>query len=162
MDDNTVIVYSPDGAPERHTRPNARDLVNGAGYTWNKHTPSTPASYAPFARVTAPEGPNPSQKVLDSVGGSAGANGAAAGAAAAQAAESARIADALRAQQAAAEPEPEDVADFTAPVSLDDDAGLGDLDADPEEAGEPTAEADAETETETAPRRGGRGRRSAS
>ncbi len=29
-----VTVYSPDGNAEQHTRPNARDLINGAGYSW--------------------------------------------------------------------------------------------------------------------------------
>lgn len=65
MADNTVIVYDPSGNPERHTRPNARDLVVGAGYTWHRFVPASPAGYVPFATVTAPEGPNPSQRVLD-------------------------------------------------------------------------------------------------
>jgi hypothetical protein len=84
----TVIVYSPSGEPERHTRPNARDLVNGAGYTWMKGVPTTPASIAPFVAFDPPDEGHPSQKVLDSRGSSASAaNGAASGAAIAQAAE---------------------------------------------------------------------------
>ncbi|UTC29550.1 hypothetical protein BAMBUS_04920 [Brevundimonas phage vB_BpoS-Bambus] len=65
MADNTVIIYDPNGNPEKHTRPNARDLVVGAGYTWSRFVPANPAAYAPFATVTPPEGPAPSQRVLD-------------------------------------------------------------------------------------------------
>jgi hypothetical protein len=97
----TVIVYSPKGEAERHTRANARDLVNGAGYTWMPGVPTTPAAYAPFVATKSPEGPQPSQSVLDSVGSASGGASAAAKAAAdAQAAELARIAAATAAAPA--------------------------------------------------------------
>jgi hypothetical protein len=148
----TVIVYSPSGEPERHTRPNARDLVNGAGYTWMKGVPTTPASIAPFVTFDPPDEGHLSQKVLDSRGSSASAaNGAASGAAVAQAAETARIKQALADQQAAAAaalvaPTPEvEVKDFSAAPPVD----ASDLD-DPADA-EDEAEAD-----DAAPRRRGR------
>lgn len=71
----TLIVYSPEGQAERHTVPNARDLVNGAGYTWVKGSATTPASFAPV-RPAVPRGQAAeaalAQSVLDSVGGVAG------------------------------------------------------------------------------------------
>lgn len=99
MAPNTVTVYDPDGNPEIHTKPNARDLVIGAGYTWMRGVPSSPTAYAPFATFVPPEG-LPSQKVLDSVGQS-GAAAAAQGAAAAAAAQ-AQAAAAAQAQAAQA------------------------------------------------------------
>lgn len=154
MTDNTVIVYGPDG-PEKHTRANARDLVNGRGYTWHPGVPTTPAGFAPFAAVKAPDGPVPSQKVLDSVGSSgSGASNAAAGAAQAAAAEQQRIAAALAEQQqqaaaaVAAAPQVE-VKDFSTPP-VDDASDLDDP-ADAEAEAEPTFEAAAEPEAEAAP-----------
>ncbi len=126
----TIIVYSPKGQPEKHTRANARDLVNGAGYSWHPHVPATPASYAPFAGAIPPEGPPPSQKVLDSVGGSAsGGNSAAQAAAAAQAEEQRRIQAALAAQASVAPPPAVEVVDYSAPQAVD----VSDLDDDPED-----------------------------
>lgn len=156
----TVIVYSPSGEPERHTRPNARDLVNGAGYTWMKGVPTTPASIAPFVTFDPPDEGHPSQKVLDSRGSSASAaNGAASGAAVAQAAETARIKQALADQQAAAAlvaPTPEvEVKDFSAAPPVD----ASDLDdpADAEDEAEAEAEAAEDTASDdAAPRRRGR------
>lgn len=98
MTPTSVTVFSPDGAPEIHTRPNARDLVAGAGYTWIRGVPASPSQYAPFATFTPPAGPDPSQRVLDSVGQSSAAQ-AAQGAAAAAAAQ-AQAAAAAQAQAA--------------------------------------------------------------
>lgn len=63
-----VAVWSPAGKKELHLRPNARDLVNGAGYSWTPNGPSQPAAVAPFKPVPG----RTSQEVLDSVGGDAG------------------------------------------------------------------------------------------
>jgi hypothetical protein len=59
-----VAVWSPEGKKEIHTHPNARDLVNGAGYSWTPNGPSQPAAVAPFRPVAG----RTSQDVLDSVG----------------------------------------------------------------------------------------------
>jgi hypothetical protein len=104
MADNSVIVYSPAGEPERHSRANARDLVQGAGYTWMRFMPASPAGYAPFAAVQVPKG-SLSQEVLDKASGKEtddGASGAASAAAQAMAQQQAQIAAALAQQQAAA------------------------------------------------------------
>lgn len=69
-----IKVYAPDGTEESHTLSNARDLINGAGYTWSRSAPTTPASLAPFAVP-----PNKTftkskaQEILDAVTGSAAA-----------------------------------------------------------------------------------------
>lgn len=42
-----VVVYSPEGVAEKHTMPNARDLIQGAKYTWKPGVASSPASFAP-------------------------------------------------------------------------------------------------------------------
>ena len=148
---NSIIVYAPNGKGEKHTRANARDLVNGAGYSWHPNLKSTPASYAPFAAAVAPDGPPPSQRVLDSVGGQGGASKTAqAGANAAALEEQERIRAALAADAAAAPPvEPVDVVDYTQTGAGETDGADDldvDLDAEPDEA---EAEAD-ETVTEGA------------
>lgn len=104
MADNTVIIYDTNGNPERHTRPNARDLVVGAGYSWNRFVPANPAGYAPFATVTPPEGPAPSQRVLDRATGKdepGAPSGAAGQAAQALQQQQAAMAAAIAQQQAA-------------------------------------------------------------
>lgn len=168
MADASVIVYPPNGGPpEKHTRANGRDLVNGSGYTWMPGVHTTPAAYAPFAALRAPEGPQPSQKVLDSVGSSgSAASTAAAGANAAQAAIEQQIAQAQAqaSAQAAAAPAPAVVQDFTAaPVidasDLDDDAAEAAIEAEAEVEAAEATEADAEETpaSDDAPRgRGGR------
>lgn len=93
-----VIVYNADGQPEQHTRANARDLVYGAGYSWSPVLKSSPTAYAPFAQTSIPDGPAPSQKVLDSVGSATAAKEKNAGAMQAQAEA---VAQALAEQQAA-------------------------------------------------------------
>lgn len=65
-----VAVYAPDGSKEMHTKPNARDLVVGAGYSWHPNLPSQPAAFAPFANTTPPSSVAQSQEVVDKVGGS--------------------------------------------------------------------------------------------
>lgn len=60
-----VAVYSPEGKREVHTLANARDLVNGAGWSWNPAAPSTPASLSPVQRKAV--GKEPAQRVLDGV-----------------------------------------------------------------------------------------------
>lgn len=42
-----ITIFSPDGNAEKHTLPNARDLVNGAKYTWKKGVKVTPATWTP-------------------------------------------------------------------------------------------------------------------
>ncbi|AXQ68271.1 hypothetical protein HOT99_gp067 [Caulobacter phage CcrBL10] len=66
---NLVEVFSPEGKRELHTRLNANDLVNGAGWTWKKNASPdfTPAAHAPY-RSTAKNGPEPAQAVLDMAG----------------------------------------------------------------------------------------------
>lgn len=67
---NKVTVYAPDGSAEKHTRPNARDLVNGAGYSWNPKTPSNPVAIAPFAvPLNKKFEKSKAQEVFDSIGG---------------------------------------------------------------------------------------------
>ena len=44
-----IAVYSPTGNEEFHTLANARDLVNGAKYTWKRGIPASPVETAPFA-----------------------------------------------------------------------------------------------------------------
>lgn len=96
---NSVVVYSPTGEAEMHTRANARDLVNGCGYSWIPGVKASPNHYAPFATAHVPDGPSISQKVLDAAQGSKptvneGAN-------AALLAQQAEVAKQLAAQQAA-------------------------------------------------------------
>lgn len=103
MADNTVIIYDPNGNPEKHTRPNARDLVVGAGYTWTRFVPANPAGYAPFATVTPPDDSSPSQRVLDRATGKddkGAPTGAAGQAAAALQQQQAAMAAAIAQQQA--------------------------------------------------------------
>ncbi|AFU86554.1 hypothetical protein D869_gp072 [Caulobacter phage CcrRogue] len=66
---NLVEVFSPEGKRELHSRLNANDLVNGAGWTWKKNASPdvTPAAHAPY-RSTAKNGPEPAQAVLDMAG----------------------------------------------------------------------------------------------
>lgn len=65
----TVVVFNQQGKPETHTRANARDLINGAGYTWEKKKPTTPASYAPFALPQNTKfAKSKAQEILDRVG----------------------------------------------------------------------------------------------
>lgn len=71
MSAKQVKVYTPDGAMELHTLPNARDLIN-IGYTWQPKQPTTPAALSPY-RVdpTANAFKKPaSQEVFDRFGGS--------------------------------------------------------------------------------------------
>lgn len=67
----TFVVYK-DGDPkkgEKHTRANANDLVNGAGYTWKPNQRDvTPAVYSPHRRVNPPTEKEPAQAVLDAHG----------------------------------------------------------------------------------------------
>lgn len=63
-----VAVYK-DGKRELHTRPNARDLVQGAGYSWSMAMPSQPAAIAPYATSTPPSEKAQSQEVVDKIGG---------------------------------------------------------------------------------------------
>jgi hypothetical protein len=69
---STVTVYNPKGKPETHTRVNARDLVNGAGYSWEKKKPANPAASAPFALPQNTKfSKSKAQEVLDRVGATA-------------------------------------------------------------------------------------------
>jgi hypothetical protein len=65
-----VAVYNPEGKKEMHTKPNARDLVVGSGYSWHPSLPSQPAAFAPFVTSTPPSSAAQSQEVVDKVGGS--------------------------------------------------------------------------------------------
>lgn len=170
--DNTVVIYSPDGKPERHSRANARDYVVARGYTWHPFLPTTPTQFASYAQMHAPEGPAPSQQVLDRTKGESAANAAAAGAAAAAAQQQQAMAMALQQQQAAlaaaqqqlaqqqaaaaaaaagAPVVEEEIPDFSNPEPVD----ASDLD-------EPEPEAEPEADATPAPRRRGRPPRSAS
>lgn len=60
-----VAVYSPEGKREVHTLANARDLVQGAGWTWNPGVESNPVAKSPIQKPAI--GKEPAQKVLDSV-----------------------------------------------------------------------------------------------
>lgn len=65
-----VTVYAPDGTPEKHTLPNARDLLH-VGYSWHAHRETnfadpTPAKVRPKTLPTKDIG----QEIFDSVGGS--------------------------------------------------------------------------------------------
>lgn len=66
-----VTVYTPSGDPEQHTLPNARDLVNGARYSWKQNVESaptefTPAAYLPTAAEKAALAKKPrSQEIFD-------------------------------------------------------------------------------------------------
>lgn len=62
-----VAVYSPTGEKEMHTVPNARDLVNGAEYTWRPGVEASPVDSAPI-KVTPPTGPSKAQQIFDSTG----------------------------------------------------------------------------------------------
>lgn len=53
---------------EDHTRANANDLVNGAGYTWKPNQKITPAAMSPHRVVTPPTPKEPAQAVLDAHG----------------------------------------------------------------------------------------------
>jgi hypothetical protein len=141
----TIVVYAPDGSPERHTRPNARDLVNGAGYSWMRGVTTTPAAIAPFATPVPPEDGEIAQKVLDKIGGKA-TNMAPAIAAAAT----------LTTDVPVEEPAEEEVVDFSAPVvTADDEAEEAIAEEEAIEAVEDEADEGAE-EAPAAPRRRGR------
>lgn len=68
-----VTVYPPNGGQaEKHSPANARDLVNGAKYSWHPQVKASPVQSAPFARVAPPPGTKePAQAVLDRAGGQA-------------------------------------------------------------------------------------------
>jgi hypothetical protein len=67
----TVYKNGDPAQAEKHTRLNAHDLVNGAGYTWKPHqTDITPAVTSPYKPAKG-VGSSPSewaQEVLNSVG----------------------------------------------------------------------------------------------
>ncbi|AFO71764.1 hypothetical protein phiCbK_248 [Caulobacter phage phiCbK] len=63
---NLVPVYSPEGKKELHTRLNAYDLVNGAGWTWKPGIETTPAAIPPYRAPAV--GAEPAQAVLDRAG----------------------------------------------------------------------------------------------
>jgi len=68
----TVTIYSPKGKAEVHTRANARDLINGGGYSWAKKQESNPAAHAPFAIPQNTKfSKSKAQEVLDRVGANA-------------------------------------------------------------------------------------------
>lgn len=65
-----ITVYSPDGAEEQHTIPNARDLIYGAGYSWHKKKESSPHHPAPFAVPSSTQfDKSQTQEVLDKLRG---------------------------------------------------------------------------------------------
>jgi hypothetical protein len=112
-----VAVYAPDGSKEMHTKPNARDLVVGAGYSWHPNLPSQPAAFAPFANTTPPSAVAQSQEVVDKVGGTL------AGMAAQQAAPPPVTPDEDEAEaEVAAEPVVEAAAEEPAAETADEDA----------------------------------------
>lgn len=62
-----VTVYAPDGKAFKYSRANARDLVVGAGWSFQPNAKSTPLDPVPGAKLKA-EGPEPAQRVLNSAG----------------------------------------------------------------------------------------------
>ncbi|UTC28411.1 hypothetical protein GURKE_04090 [Brevundimonas phage vB_BpoS-Gurke] len=133
---NSVVVYSPSGEAEMHTRANARDLVNGCGYSWIPGVKASPNHYAPFATAHVPEGPSPSQKVLDAAQGQKTSTND--GANAALLAQQQQVAQQLAMQQAAIAAAPAaPVVDYSKVEAVD----ASDLD-DPADA-EPAADDDA-------------------
>ncbi|USN15524.1 hypothetical protein KIKIMORA_04060 [Brevundimonas phage vB_BpoS-Kikimora] len=139
---NSVVVYSPSGEAEMHTRANARDLVNGCGYSWIPGVKASPNHYAPFATAHVPEGPSPSQKVLDAAQGQKTSTND--GANAALLAQQQQVAQQLAMQQAAIAAAQQQAAAPAAPVvdySKVEAVDASDLD-DPADA-EPAAEDDA-------------------
>lgn len=67
---DTVVIFNPQGAPEKHSRANARDLVQHCDYSWIanlKAKPNHPASFAgqPVKKSSI------SQEVLDRATGDA-------------------------------------------------------------------------------------------
>lgn len=66
--DDLVTVYAPDGTAVRHTYPNARDLVQGAGYSWEKGRETSPAATSPHSRRKSPK-----KSIAEEVFASAGA-----------------------------------------------------------------------------------------
>lgn len=70
-----VTIFNPKGKAENHPRANARDLVNGAGYSWHKKQESNPAALAPFAIPQNTKfAKSKAQEVLDRVGANAAAD----------------------------------------------------------------------------------------
>jgi len=67
MAEKLITVYAPDGTAEQHTRPNARDLVNGANYSWDPKYPSNPASLYPYASHQTNLKSKP-QEIFDRIG----------------------------------------------------------------------------------------------
>lgn len=63
-----VYVYSPEGEREAHTRLNAWDLVNGAGWTWKPGVETSPAAFPAYRTVAPPTEKEPAQAVLDRAG----------------------------------------------------------------------------------------------
>lgn len=63
-----VVVYDPAGNPLKHTRANARDLVNGAGWSWKPGVKTLPVEGAPFAAAKPPTPIEPAQAVINSAG----------------------------------------------------------------------------------------------
>lgn len=63
-----VVVYDPAGNPFKHTRANARDLVNGSGWSWKSGVRTLPVEGAPFAAAKPPTALEPAQAVINNAG----------------------------------------------------------------------------------------------
>lgn len=133
----SVIVYSPQGEPVKHTLPNARDLVAHAGWSWKQGKNWIPTEGAPYARPELAKAGDIAQQILDSVGGSAG-----------------KVTDAPDLSQEAVRP-----SDPVAILEDDEPAPVFEPEAaaEPEPAAEEaSADADEATADDAAPRRGRR------
>ncbi len=142
----TVVIYNPEGKQERHSRANARDLVQHCGYSWLANIKSLPNHPASYAGQKVPKGKTLPQEVLDRIGSDRDDEGAATSSAERgieQEAEEQRQQLALMqaaADAAAKAPAEEEIADFSAPVVEEVDAEVeaaleddGDADADANE-----------------------------
>lgn len=156
----TVTVHSPDGVAERHTRQNARDLVNLSGYSWMPHIKANPNHPSSFAGRTPPKGPSPAQEVLNRAGGTGNADAAAEADAQldAEIAEQQRQLAEMQAAAQASVAQAAPVADFSMPVEEPVDPaiealldGEGDADVEAAEADADAAEAAAADEPSLQP-----------
>lgn len=123
----TVVIYNKEGKPEKHSRANARDLVQHCGYSWLANIKSQPNHPASYAGQKVPKGKTLPQEILDRVGSDRdddGASSSAAERAIEQEAEEQRQQLALMqaAAEAASKPESdEEIPDFSAPVAEEAD-----------------------------------------
>ena len=64
-----VTIYNKSGEAEKHTLPNARDLIAHSGYSWKKGREWSPVQSAPYARPELAKAGDKVQELLDRTGG---------------------------------------------------------------------------------------------